>query len=109
MPDVDYYVFVAAITGLVVDAVFVTGLWLSEALARRGMLEKTDSKRGWRRFDRRRIILFAGLANLVFGGIIATQGILTLWGVLVFIGGLGLIGKAATMRRTLQSPDELHQ
>jgi uncharacterized membrane protein HdeD (DUF308 family) len=99
MPVVDYYVLVAVITGLVVDAVFVIGLWLSELLARRGILAKTDSKGGRRRFDGRRIILFAGLANLVFGGVLATQGILSLWAIPLFIGGLALIGKAATMRR----------
>ncbi len=96
---VDYYVLVAVITGLVVDAVFVIGLWLSEILARRGILAKTDSKGVRHRFDGRRIILFAGLANLVFGGVLATQGILSLWAIPLFIGGLALIGKAATMWR----------
>ena len=107
MPVVDYYVFLAVITGLVVDAVFVIGLWLSETLARRGILAKTDSKGGRRRFDGRRIILFAGLANLVFGGVLATQGFLSLWAIPLFIGGLALIGKAAKMQRTLKSPGEL--
>jgi uncharacterized membrane protein HdeD (DUF308 family) len=100
-PGVDYYLCVAVITGLVVDAVFVIGLWLSETLARRGILAKTDSKGGRRRFDGRRIILFAGLANLVFGGVLATQGFLSLLAIPLFIGGLALIGKAATMRLAL--------
>jgi uncharacterized membrane protein HdeD (DUF308 family) len=109
MPVADYYIVVAVITGLVVDAVFIICLWLSETLVRRGILAKTDSKGGRRRFDRRRIILFAGLANLVFGGLLAMQGLLSLWAIPLFIGGLALIGKAATMRRALESPGELRQ
>lgn len=104
MPGGDYYFLVAVIVGLVLDGVFVIGLWLADTPAQRGILAKTNGKGGRRRFHRRRIFYLAGLANLVVGGVLATQGFLSLFAIPLFIGGLALIGKAATMRRALESP-----